>query len=1069
MFKNISSNSRKKRKNPERLPWGKMLLVFLLTFSTGFTYMLQEFGGYFMGSLLGAPGSIYSSYDCPLDSGLIVAKPIDDPMVFPSLDRSGLLKSSQNKSLTSWVTYKTDHALRIETVDKLSYATKDTLVKTYVDLYKGKGSWHGAVDYSTSLLDDVNPYALMPFGQGRVVKAGWKNGYGNTVGICYKRQGSNGDTFTYYYGIGHLAEILVAEGDIVNAGQRIGKVGNTGDVFGALGGYHGHIGIYRDGYLKDPGSLNYVYPFYYPKTLEDILVKSVDLNLLILRGELAYSIVEDSPLQASIWSKGAAQFVAGRTSENGSASVIEVQSAVGTEDKVIQVVPVFNRYQLSVERASVLVGESQTIILEALDGNGNRMTDHRNPLLRVFVQAPPDPLKGEYVSPAAALNSIVRHDADSKVMENGLMEVTVVGLVPGVYRVEYSNGGSLSSSISWQVQSPELFQVIAPQETFEDMPVAFRVKPLGADGRVVGLDSAFITTFPVVSGAPQIVHFTDGIGEFEMRFEHPGIYDVRVNRTLGSKEVKGLVRVVVNERLNSPLRSESFEGQADGSDLADGLDEVNEEVVGESLQENSGGSSELPTEVIIDESDSLLASRDPSVLASLGHLPLAGESEPTSLALEKESDAVSDRAPVVSSRVRITIPEGDDYLSHQDDQGRSIFTFDDRPALQTGEQFPLLFRNISVPEGTDSVRVDACFNWTVCGNGVVLSKFKPEKGTFDYAFRYTGEVVTRKIVALRNGEELSGLIFRVLPLSKGLFTDVVKGVTDDEVYEAVKYLKEKGISTGNPDGSFGVHTALNRAAFVTFLARGLGVDFDSIEVGEDAFDDLVKGAWYEKWIYWAAFRHTPQLIKGAGNGKVLPDKPVWPEELAIVVLRLLSESYPETTPWYEGVLEKAEEVGLYTSGEVVAGKDMPRGEVALYLVRALKLLEERPVNPPAPLQGEQEGSSSFDIIDISDTDDSGSDDELIVVGKQVVVPPPVSLSIRSDLEGIVLEWGYDGGAVFNIYRRQAGENNFEHLTQFIGKKYVDRSATGGVMWEYVVDAKVNGVNSDTSEVVSVGR
>ncbi len=56
---------------------------------------------------------------------------------------------------------------------------------------------------------------------GTVVFAGWKGGYGNAVIVRYP----DAQYETLY---GHLSEILVQQGQIVQAKQTIGKVGSTG-------------------------------------------------------------------------------------------------------------------------------------------------------------------------------------------------------------------------------------------------------------------------------------------------------------------------------------------------------------------------------------------------------------------------------------------------------------------------------------------------------------------------------------------------------------------------------------------------------------------------------------------------------------------------------------------------------------------------------------------------------------------------------------------------------------------------------------------------------------------------
>ncbi len=80
---------------------------------------------------------------------------------------------------------------------------------------------------------------------GTVVKAayGWNSGYGNVVVIDH-----GGGMQTLY---GHHEDLYVKEGDYVKAGQAIGKMGNSGRVYGSTG-IHLHFEVRINGAKKDP-------------------------------------------------------------------------------------------------------------------------------------------------------------------------------------------------------------------------------------------------------------------------------------------------------------------------------------------------------------------------------------------------------------------------------------------------------------------------------------------------------------------------------------------------------------------------------------------------------------------------------------------------------------------------------------------------------------------------------------------------------------------------------------------------------------------------------------------------
>lgn len=81
---------------------------------------------------------------------------------------------------------------------------------------------------------------------GTVVKAGWNNGYGNTVDIEHKDCTGKVVCTTRY---GHLASIYVGAGSKVRTGQAVGKEGSTG----ASTGNHLHFEVMTPGGAKtDP-------------------------------------------------------------------------------------------------------------------------------------------------------------------------------------------------------------------------------------------------------------------------------------------------------------------------------------------------------------------------------------------------------------------------------------------------------------------------------------------------------------------------------------------------------------------------------------------------------------------------------------------------------------------------------------------------------------------------------------------------------------------------------------------------------------------------------------------------
>ncbi len=91
-------------------------------------------------------------------------------------------------------------------------------------------------------VDFAAPYGtpVSSIGDGTVIFAGWKGGYGKYIRIRHP----NG----YMSGYGHLSRILVRRGQRVKQGQMIGRVGSTG----LSTGPHLHFEILKDGRFVNP-------------------------------------------------------------------------------------------------------------------------------------------------------------------------------------------------------------------------------------------------------------------------------------------------------------------------------------------------------------------------------------------------------------------------------------------------------------------------------------------------------------------------------------------------------------------------------------------------------------------------------------------------------------------------------------------------------------------------------------------------------------------------------------------------------------------------------------------------
>ena len=101
--------------------------------------------------------------------------------------------------------------------------------------------YHPALDIAARTGD------IFSVDKGKVIRAGWwQGGYGNAVQVDH----GNGYVTTY----AHMSVISVSTGDNVDRGQKIGVVGNTGNVRG-ITGIHLHFTVQEGGRYIDPMSI----------------------------------------------------------------------------------------------------------------------------------------------------------------------------------------------------------------------------------------------------------------------------------------------------------------------------------------------------------------------------------------------------------------------------------------------------------------------------------------------------------------------------------------------------------------------------------------------------------------------------------------------------------------------------------------------------------------------------------------------------------------------------------------------------------------------------------------------
>ena len=181
-------------------------------------------------------------------------------------------------------------------------------------------------------------------------------------------------------------------------------------------------------------------------------------------------------------------------------------------------------------------------------------------------------------------------------------------------------------------------------------------------------------------------------------------------------------------------------------------------------------------------------------------------------------------------------------------------------------------------------------------------------------------------------------------------------------YEAVEYVTSRGWMSGVNAKTFAPNKDVDRALFVTVLARMAGVELDNTQV---VFDDVPAGRYYTGAVAWA---HEKGIVEGIGHNKFAPTKSISRQELCTMILRFvnameyeLEEGEPKTftdentiSTWAKEGVAKVSAIGLvagYEDGTFRPKATTTRAHVAQIIMRLDKILQGTPEDPvPMPAQ-----------------------------------------------------------------------------------------------------------------------
>lgn len=171
------------------------------------------------------------------------------------------------------------------------------------------------------------------------------------------------------------------------------------------------------------------------------------------------------------------------------------------------------------------------------------------------------------------------------------------------------------------------------------------------------------------------------------------------------------------------------------------------------------------------------------------------------------------------------------------------------------------------------------------------------------------------------------------PASAASFPDV----TDPETSQATEVLRQLGVISGLPDGTYNPSGSFTRAEFCKMALTILGRESEAaLQKGRVIFSDVTGSHWALGYINAAASvpdqEGATALVQGKGDGTFAPCDPITVGEAVAILIRSLGYSDKDVAmagAWYAGHMEKARTIGLLEGLEELKGDGvLHRGEAA---------------------------------------------------------------------------------------------------------------------------------------------
>ena len=210
-------------------------------------------------------------------------------------------------------------------------------------------------------------------------------------------------------------------------------------------------------------------------------------------------------------------------------------------------------------------------------------------------------------------------------------------------------------------------------------------------------------------------------------------------------------------------------------------------------------------------------------------------------------------------------------------------TADDNPAPKPGYTYPYGSEGSVLPLGTSGITITGASDSTGVGAGWEIGFLYPADGSTGYLYAL-GLRYPNQWLPLQDVKE--PLLMKAIvnqPAFVALFTkspSYIDVPAENEYYDIIEYLLDKGIMLGMGNSSFGYGQYLTRAQFATLLVRALEYDL----VTTHPFTDVPQSKWYHDYV---ATAYQNSLIQGIGNNLFAPEDYINRMQCYTILIRAL--------------------------------------------------------------------------------------------------------------------------------------------------------------------------------------